>query len=437
LSLSNHENLLNHENLRQKFMTETVIFFTLISANKPLHFMRLLRCFAVFFLFILSVSFLRAQEFSTTTQANAKANAQASVQSPSRTGWRILPVPSYAPETSLALTVGGLYYFGQPDGDSTSRLNQLFGGIQYTLRNQFVVSVLPEMYFNHENIRLFGQFEISRFPDFFYGIGDNLPESNREAFTIFRAAAIGSLWFSLNGQGIRNGINAGLRFDFDYQNIIERQAGGLLEREGANAITGRSGGLLAGLGLAVNYDTRDVAVCPREGGLIDARLVPYTRILGSNFEGWRGTVDIHKYFTFNKPTPEDNGFSHTLAIQWFTDITTGDIPFFRMGLLGQNISGVAIARGYFGGRFRGKVLSHLQAEYRFPIWWRFGGVLFAGTGNVAETPASFDFTGLKHSIGAGLRFALVPEERINLRIDVGYGFATQTFFPYVSFTEAF
>lgn len=380
--------------------------------------------------FCCSLVSARAQDlFSPSTEAN--------VTTQSRIGWRILPVPSYAPETSLALTIGGLHYFGQPDGDSTSRLNQLFGGIQYTLRNQFIVSVLPELYFNHENIRIFGQFEVSRFPDFFYGIGNNLPESNREAFTIFRAAAIGSIWFSLNGQGIRNGINAGLRFDFDYQNIIERQKGGLLEREGANAITGRSGGLLAGIGLAANYDTRDVAVCPREGGLVDLRVVPYTRFLGSNFEAWRGTLDVHKYFTFNTPTPEDNGFSHTLAIQWFTDVTAGDIPFFRMGLLGQNISGVAIARGYFGGRFRDKVLSHIQTEYRFPIWWRFGGVLFAGTGNVAETPAAFDVTTLKHSIGAGLRFALVPEERINLRIDVGYGFATQSFFPYVSFTEAF
>ena len=48
-----------------------------------------------------------------------------------------------------------------------------------------------------------------------------MPESNREPFTIFRAAAIGSMWFSLNGQGIRNGVNVGMYFDFDYQMFIE------------------------------------------------------------------------------------------------------------------------------------------------------------------------------------------------------------------------
>lgn len=368
---------------------------------------------------------LFAQEtFTTATTTN-------------RTGWRVLPVPGYAPETQFSLTIGGLYYFSQPDGDSTSRLNQIFGGVQYTLRNQFVASVLPELYFNRENIRLFGQFEVSRYPDYFYGVGNDLPESNREPFTIFRAAAIGSVWFSLNGQGIRNGVNVGMYCDFDYQNVIERQMGGLLERTGTDSIVGRNGGLLAGLGLSLNYDRRDRTVSARTGELVDMRIVTYSRLLGSAFEGWRWTLDVRKYWTFSASTAEAEGFANTLAIQLYADAMTSGIPFFRMGFLGTTIQGAAMARGYFGGRFRDKTLGLMQAEYRFPIWWRFGGVVFAATGNVASTPLAFDFTTLKHSIGAGLRFALVPEERINLRIDFGYGFATQTLYPYISFTEAF
>ncbi len=410
-----------------------------LSSHQTLVFMRFLSIVAlsIFFVpcvFCLPISLYAQERSATATQSSTEAT----IEPPSRTGWRILPVPGYAPETLLSLTVGGLYYFPQPDNsDSTSRLNQIFGGVQYTLRNQFVVSVLPELYFNRENIRLFGQFEVSRYPDFFYGVGNSMPESNREAFTIFRAAAIGSLWWSLNGKGIRNGINAGVRFDIDYQNVIERQAVGLLANEGVDSIAGRNGGLLAGLGLTLNYDTRDVAVSARKGEFFDLRLLPYTRLLGSAFEGWRGTLELRKYWTFNEPNAESNGLAHTLGVQWFTDVMTGNIPFFRLGLLGQNVSGVALGRGYFGGRFRDKVLSYVQAEYRFPIFWRFGGVVFAGTGNVAATPSAFDFTTLKHSVGAGVRFALVPEERINLRIDVGYGFATQSFYPYVSFTEAF
>ncbi len=385
---------------------------------------------AVILLILLGIaSFADLQLFAQETFTTATITT--------RTGWRVLPVPGYAPETLLSLTVGGLYYFSQPDGDSTNRLNQIFGGVQYTLRNQFVASVLPELYFNHENIRLFGQFEVSRYPDYFYGVGNDMPESNREPFTIFRAAAIGSMWFSLNGQGIRNGVNVGMYFDFDYQNVIERQPGGLLDRTGADSIVGRNGGLLAGLGLSLNYDKRDRTVSARTGEFVDMRLVTYSHLLGSNFEGWRGTLDVRKYWTFNTPTAESEGFANTLAVQLYADAMTSGIPFFRMGFLGTTINGAALERGYYGGRFRDKTLGLVQAEYRFPIWWRFGGVVFAATGNVASTPSAFDFTTLKYSIGAGLRFALVPEERINLRIDFGYGFATQTLYPYVSFTEAF
>lgn len=390
-----------------------------------------MRLFSFFFLFISGVLCPLA------TKLSAQDSAMTNQPTNQRIGWRVLPVPGYAPETSWSLTVGGVHFFPQTEDGANRRLNQIFGGIQYTLRNQFVVSVLPELYFNNENIRTFGQFEISRYPDYFYGVGNALPETNREPFTIFRAAAIGSVWFSLNGKGIRNGVNAGVRYDFDYQNIIERKPGGLLEQTGSDAIRGNTGGLLAGLGLALNYDTRDVTVCPRIGEYADFRLVPYTRLLGSNFEAVRTTLDLHKYWTFGIPSPENYGFAHTLALEWYTDAVFGDIPFFRMALLGQNISGVAIGRGYFGGRFRDKVMSIVQAEFRFPVFWRFGGVVFAGTGNVAPSIQSFDITTLKHSIGAGLRFALVPEERINLRIDVGYGFATQTLYPYISFTEAF
>lgn len=391
------------------------VFLTLFS---PLH------------IFAHNVGGLSFQNDSLTTNTDTSLTQQ-------RIGWRVLPIPSYAPETSFALTVAGVHYFAQPDGNSESRLNQLFFGVQYTLRNQFIASVLPEMYFNRENIRLFGQFEVSRYPDFFYGVGNALPESNREPFTIFRAAAIGSLWFSLNGQGIRNGVNAGVRFDIDYQNVIERTPNGILAANMGDTVAGRHGGLLSGVGLAINYDTRDVVVAPRTGGYVDFRLVPYTRLLGSNFEAWRMTLDVHKYWTFAPASLEDNGFAHTLALQWFNDFTWGDVPFFRMGMIGQNISGLALGRGYFGGRFRDKILSHVQAEYRFPIFWRFGGVVFAGAGNVSPSLETFELSSTKTSIGAGLRFAVVPEERINLRIDVGYGFATQTIYPYVSFTEAF
>jgi hypothetical protein len=127
-------------------MFSSPVFSTLFSARN-LICMRFSSCiFPVIASLLVCYSALHSQGFSTTATKTPSITT-------SRTGWRILPAPNYAPETSFALTLGGVYFFAQPDGDSTSRLNQIFGGVQYTLRNQFVVSALPEMYFNHENIR--------------------------------------------------------------------------------------------------------------------------------------------------------------------------------------------------------------------------------------------------------------------------------------------
>ena len=61
----------------------------------------------------------------------------------------------------------------------------------------------------------------------------------------------------------------------------------------------------------------------------------------------------------------------------------------------------------------------IQAEYRVPIFWRIGVVAFGDIGNVSDDIGSLDFSNLKYSYGAGLRFALDRLEKLNLRFDYG------------------
>jgi outer membrane protein insertion porin family len=46
----------------------------------------------------------------------------------------------------------------------------------------------------------------------------------------------------------------------------------------------------------------------------------------------------------------------------------------------------------------------LNQEFRFPVWGRFGGVLFYDAGNVYRQLSDFDPTDLRHVVGAGVRF---------------------------------
>lgn len=60
-------------------------------------------------------------------------------------------------------------------------------------------------------------------------------------------------------------------------------------------------------------------------------------------------------------------------------------------------------------------------EYRFPLFWRLGMVGFAGVGDVFNQLNDVRASTLKYSVGSGLRFAVNPAERLNIRIDYALG----------------
>ena len=92
-------------------------------------------------------------------------------------------------------------------------------------------------------------------------------------------------------------------------------------------------------------------------------------------------------------------------------------------------------RGYYEGRYRAYDMVIFLTEYRFPVWRRFGVVVFAGLGDVAGKMTKFHIRDFKVSAGFGARYLFVPEEKLNLRFDFGFGKGTSGF--YIDFTEAF
>jgi hypothetical protein len=48
-------------------------------------------------------------------------------------------------------------------------------------------------------------------------------------------------------------------------------------------------------------------------------------------------------------------------------------------------------------------------------------VTFAGVGDVFGPNSNLQFDQLKYSVGGGLRFIINPAERLNIRLDYGYG----------------
>jgi hypothetical protein len=323
-----------------------------------------------------------------------------------------LPVIFYTPETKLALGVGGGYYFRTGPATKPSRLD---GFMMYTLRKQFRITLAPDIYFRRNTYRVQSLFSFSHFPDKFFGIGPDTTKEMEEDF-VSRYYLI-----QLNIQRkLFLNLSAGVKFELGKFSLVEVAEDGLLA---SGEVPGTEGGIGSGIGLYVNWDTRDNVYFPSFGSYHQAYAVFFGRAIGSDYLFNKYVLDLRKYFSCFT--------SHVLAIQGYFSFISGDPPFQMMSLMG----GLYNMRGYWTGRFRDKNLIAVQAEYRVPLWRRIGVVGFAGVGNVAARLSDFSQSDLKYSVGFGLRYAFNPEEKLNIRLDIGFTKEGSGF--YVTATEAF
>ena len=79
---------------------------------------------------------------------------------------------------------------------------------------------------------------------------------------------------------------------------------------------------------------------------------------------------------------------------------------------------------------------YTQLEYRRPLFWRFGMVIFAGAGDVAGDFSDFAISEFKYVFGVGGRLAAIPEDKLNLRVDLGIARGGQIAI-YAGISEAF
>ncbi len=318
----------------------------------------------------------------------------------------IIPVVFYTPETKLAGGVGGIYAFRPGASDAKTRPSTFYFAAIYTQRKQFQVSLTPEVYLRNEKYFLSGKFLLEKYPNKFFGIGNETPDSTEEDYTLRTAS------FDLSAQkrlfpGRR--LYLGLKYQFENYRMLKVETGGLLS---GREIVGSRGGTISGLGFIVRWDTRDNVFSPFSGDYWQLQTIFHGSLLGSDYGFTNVRADLRKYFPVMA--------RHVIAVQGVVNVVPGEAPFHKLAKLG----GEEIMRGYYSGRYRDKAMVALQAEYRLPVWRWLGAVGFAGLGEVADRLGGFRFSGFKSSVGAGLRFILNKRERTLIRLDFGWGRGT-------------
>lgn len=353
----------------------------------------------------------RPPQDTAQSQVNPNAHPEQSAGD-----WLGVPLVFYSPETLLAGGVVGIYYFRVPGSERDTRPSNIKGDVIYTMREQFLAQVSPQLYFDNEKYFLDTELSFVRYFDRYWGIGNQTPESNREEYTsdTFRGR-VGLL------RRLPPYMNFGPRLHFEDVRLRTFAPGGLIDTD--ESLVGSRQSSSSGYGIEAQFDSRDNYFSATRGAFVSAQAMVFTRTLGGNVTYLLYRFDAR---TFLRTFP-----GHVLALQGYFNSVTPGAPFTALSSLG----GINRMRGLFEGRFRDRLAAIVQVEYRMPIYWRFSGVAFAAAGQVAPRLDAFDLRDIHLTGGGGVRFTLKEEERISLRFDVGFSVQGPAF--YISANEAF
>lgn len=357
------------------------------------------------------------EEGESTTEITALPRSIDSARVTYKNKVLMFPLVALSTETSWVFGAGGAYIFKTSKKDSTLRTSTVPILMLYTLKEQILVGIGANIFLPKEKYIIRLENTYSKFPDKFWGIGNNTPASAEEPYTFNQFYVYPAI-----SRKVRRNLFVGLGVEYQSVFRIKYDSGGNFEKDRVLGIYNETSYSVFGLSALVTYDSRNHAYTPNRGSLFRVRFTGFRKDLGSDFDFRSADVDIRKFIQL-KP-------QNILALQYYGLFTFGDVPYRNLAALG----GSQLMRGYYAGRYRDKMIMATQAEYRFPVVWRFGAVAFASAGQVADNFGQFNFSRMHYAAGAGVRFSILPSENFNLRVDAAWGDRLNV---YVLLTESF
>lgn len=310
--------------------------------------------------------------------------------------WAAFPILASSTETGFMY--GGMLFHFLPVDEPGQQASTIDLMAFATTEDQYQVILSPNLFFDNNRYRLNVSLNYSSWEANYYGIGNDSPDEEEE----YKADSIGAS-FTLERKLLDQFV-AGLVGSYASEEMTI-EAGGMLQTEN---IAGSSDFEYAGLGARVGYDTRDNTNAPNSGALATLESVWFDDSLGSDYDFDIQSLDL-RYFV---PVREEK----VLALSMQMKEAHGDVPFRLL----PSPDGTRLLRGIENGRYRDRILLGVQSGYRFPVWKRFSGALFAEAAQVANDYSDIELSSFKTSIGLGIRYALNPEQRFNIRADIAW-----------------
>ncbi|MDM0108410.1 BamA/TamA family outer membrane protein [Variovorax sp. J22R24] len=322
----------------------------------------------------------------------------------------VVPIPLADPTLGSGLAVLGMYFHPQTAEEATTQppsLTAAFG--MGTNNGSYVAGVAQTSYWDADRWRFSGLAGFGHLNLDFFGSG--APSASSPVgvrWTVDAAVLQATLYYRI----VPNWYLGG---QFRYADV--RQTFGV---GGADPMTtGPADVRTSGAGALLERDTRDNKFAPHDGSLLEFHSLFNRRGLGGDVADNSINLRYRKYISLRKDL--------VLATDVHACAKGGDVPLFDYCFLQL--------RGYPATRYIGRSMLLGQAELRWHAFGRVGIVAFVGTGAVADRFGDITSRNLPVGYGVGVRYMVLEDQRINLRIDVARGSNSQA--VYLSVTEAF
>ncbi|HTJ48679.1 MAG TPA: BamA/TamA family outer membrane protein [Cyclobacteriaceae bacterium] len=329
-----------------------------------------------------------------------------------------LPVIYYSPETRLGF--GGLLALNfetNKKPDSVTKASYLQTSYIYTINKQFDYFTTGRIYTPNNNDIINIRFDYAYFPEYFFGYETENPKPNKDLIQYNRVQ--GEVRYY---RKIKNSIYVGLLGKYNNVYALKSDAtGSFLNIKPP----GYEGYTVYGFAPAFSIDRRDNQVYPRTGFFLETMFVGNTSTTGNYYRFNTFKLDVRKYFPIGWLKND------VVALQGLLNVNSGNVPFKDMA----DIGGSNTMRGYYTGYYRYKNLYAFQSEYRATIWKRLGFTVWGGFALTAkEWYKPFQY-GVKPNAGIGLRIMINTNDKLNVRVDQGFGKQQAGF--YLDIAEAY
>jgi hypothetical protein len=323
----------------------------------------------------------------------------------------IVPIPMSSPTFGTGLILGGAYFYPQTEAQKEAQPASFTGAAGgYTSNESWFGGVMQQNYWKEDKWRFTG---IAAYMNLNLELAPPTSEIEDQR----------AIDWLLDGTFLQGRISRNLWSDW-YLGLtvryldITQAIGGPHDEDTDFDLTSTIKS--PGIGLNLDYDTRDMPTNAYSGRYIELRAM----------HSEQTAADADGYQSYYARFRSYHSLSDSMVLAWEINgcSKSGQIPLWDSCRLAL--------RGFSATEYLGEQSIYGQAEIRWRFHKRWGLVAFAGAGRVNDSYGGLGEDSTVPSYGAGIRFMVLESQRINVRVDYARSDNGNDGW-YLSVTEAF